>query len=131
MFVREGLSESVPIGSMPGVQQHSLDSMRGAIAQAAELGIGGVMLFGVPEHKDAEGSGAIDPQGILNVATRAAVAEAGDALVVQTDLCLDEFTDHGHCGVLRERIHPVTGATELVVDNDASLSAPRKGSEPI
>jgi porphobilinogen synthase len=124
--VREGLSESVPISSMPGVQQHSLDSMRRAIAQAAELGIGGVMLFGVPEHKDAEGSGAIDPNGILNVATRAAVAEAGDALVVQTDLCLDEFTDHGHCGVLRERTHPVTGVTERVVDNDASLERYRE-----
>ena len=126
MFVREGLSEPVPISSMPGVQQHSLDSMRRAIAAAAEVGIGGVMLFGVPEHKDAEGSGAIDPNGILNVATRAAVAEAGDALVVQTDLCLDEFTDHGHCGVLRERTHPVTGATELIVDNDASLERYRE-----
>jgi porphobilinogen synthase len=126
MFVREGVSESVPISSMPGVQQHSLDSMRRAIAQAAELGIGGVMLFGVPEHKDAEGSGAIDPNGILNVAARAAVAEAGDALVVQTDLCLDEFTDHGHCGVLRERTHPVTGVTERVVDNDASLERYRE-----
>ncbi|TQO19958.1 porphobilinogen synthase [Rhodoglobus vestalii] len=126
MFVREGLSEPVPISSMPGVQQHSLDSMRRAIAAAAELGIGGVMLFGVPENKDAEGSGAIDPNGILNVATRAAIAEAGDALVVQTDLCLDEFTDHGHCGVLRERIHPVTGETELIVDNDASLERYRE-----
>ncbi|QAV70730.1 porphobilinogen synthase [Salinibacterium sp. UTAS2018] len=126
MFVREGLSEPVPISSMPGVQQHSLDSMRRAIAEAAELGVGGVMLFGVPEHKDAEGSGAIDPNGILNVATRAAVAEAGDALVVQTDLCLDEFTDHGHCGVLRERIHPVTGTSELIVDNDASLERYRE-----
>ncbi|EAR26211.1 delta-aminolevulinic acid dehydratase [marine actinobacterium PHSC20C1] len=126
MFVREGLSESVPISSMPGVQQHSLDSMRRAIAQAAELGIGGVMLFGVPEHKDAEGSGAIDPNGILNVATRAAVAEAGDALVVQTDLCLDEFTDHGHCGVLRKRTNLATGVTELIVDNDASLERYRE-----
>jgi len=126
MFVREGLTESVPISSMPGVQQHSLDSMRRAIAEAAELGIGGVMLFGVPENKDAEGSGAIDPQGILNVATRAAVAEAGEALVVQTDLCLDEFTDHGHCGVLRKRTNLATGATELIVDNDASLERYRE-----
>jgi len=126
MFVREGLSEPVPISSMPGVQQHSLDSMRRAIAQAAELGIGGVMLFGVPENKDAEGSGAIDPKGILNVATRAAVAEAGDALVVQTDLCLDEFTDHGHCGVLRKRTNLATGVTELIVDNDASLERYRE-----
>ncbi len=112
MFVREGATEPLPISSMPGVVQHSLDSMRRAIAEAAELGVGGIMLFGVPEHKDAVGSGATDPNGILNVATRAAVAEAGDALVVQTDLCLDEFTDHGHCGVLD---------ADGRVDNDASL----------
>ncbi len=112
LFVREGLAEPVAISSMPGVVSHSLDSMRAAIAEAASLGVGGVMLFGVPEHKDAVGSGATDPNGILNVATRAAVAEAGDALVVQTDLCLDEFTDHGHCGVL-----DANGR----VDNDASL----------
>jgi porphobilinogen synthase len=112
MFVREGATEATPIASMPGVVQHSLDSMRAEIARAAAAGIGGVMLFGVPEHKDAVGSGATDPDGILNVATRAAVAEAGDALVVQTDLCLDEFTDHGHCGVLDAQGR---------VDNDASL----------
>ena len=100
MFVREGITEPVAIGSMPGVVHHSLDSLKGAIAGAAEAGIGGVMLFGVPLEKDAVGSGATDPDGILNAGTRVAVAEAGDALVVQTDLCLDEFTDHGHCGVL-------------------------------
>jgi porphobilinogen synthase len=112
MFIREGAKEPVPIGSMPGLVQHSLDSFERALVEAAEAGIGGVMLFGVPEEKDATGSGAVDPQGILNVATRAAVAAVGDALVVQTDLCLDEFTDHGHCGVLDGN-----GA----VDNDASL----------
>jgi len=112
LFVREGTTEAIPISSMPGVVQHSLDSLRGAIAEAASLGLGGVMLFGIPEHKDAIGSGATDPDGILNMATRVAVAEAGDALVVQTDLCLDEFTDHGHCGVL-----DANGR----VDNDASL----------
>ena len=112
MFVREGASEAVPIGSMPGVVQHSLDSFRVALTDAASAGIGGVMLFGVPEHKDAEGSGATDPAGILNVATRVAVEEVGDALVVQTDLCLDEFTDHGHCGVLD---------ADGRVDNDATL----------
>ena len=100
MFVREGIGEPVPIGSMPGVMQHSLDSLKTELAAASAAGIGGVMLFGVPEHKDAIGSGATDEDGILNVATRLAVAEVGDALVVQTDLCLDEFTDHGHCGVL-------------------------------
>ncbi|WP_411699264.1 porphobilinogen synthase [Conyzicola sp.] len=112
MFVREGISEPVAIGSMPGVVHHSLDSLKGAIAAAAEAGIGGVMLFGVPLEKDAIGSGATDPDGILNLATRVAVQEAGGALVVQTDLCLDEFTDHGHCGVLDD-----TGR----VDNDATL----------
>ncbi|MDY0910922.1 porphobilinogen synthase [Microbacterium sp. CFBP9034] len=117
MFVREGAGAPVPISSMPGVVQHTTESFKGAIADAAAAGIGGVMLFGVPEHKDAVGSGATDPDGILNVATRIAVAEAGDALVVQTDLCLDEFTDHGHCGVLD---------AEGRVDNDASLERYRE-----
>ena len=112
LFVREGLSEQVPIGSMPGVAQHSIDSLRAAAVEAAEAGVGGVMLFGVPAVRDARGSGADDPQGILNVATEALAAEVGDALVVQTDLCLDEFTDHGHCGVL---------AADGSVDNDATL----------
>lgn len=113
MFIREGMDEPVPIGSMPGVLQHSLDSFREALHGAAEAGIGGVMLFGVPEHKDADGSGADDPDGILNVATRIAAEEVGDRLVVQTDLCLDEFTDHGHCGVLDAKGR---------VDNDATLA---------
>lgn len=112
MFVREGIAEAVPIGSMPGIVQHSLDSLRAAAAEAAEAGVGGVMLFGVPAVRDAQGSGADDPRGILNVATEALAAEVGDALVVQTDLCLDEFTDHGHCGVL---------ASDGSVDNDATL----------
>lgn len=112
VFVREGIREPQPIVSMPGVVQHTLDSLKGAVNEAAEAGIGGIMLFGVPETRDAVGSGATDPDGILNAATRAAVAEAGDALVVQTDLCLDEFTDHGHCGVL-----DAAGR----VDNDATL----------
>jgi len=112
LFVAEGAVEPRPIASMPGVVQHSTESLRAALARAATAGIGGVMLFGVPEHKDPTGSGATDPDGILNVATRIAAAEAGDALVVQTDLCLDEFTDHGHCGVLDDQGR---------VDNDASL----------
>ncbi|WP_104089866.1 porphobilinogen synthase [Cryobacterium sp. N19] len=111
MFVREG-DEQRPISSMPGVVQHSIDSARRAVVQAAEAGVGGVMLFGVPEVRDAIGTGATDPKGILNLATRALVDEIGDALVVQTDLCLDEFTDHGHCGVLAADGH---------VDNDATL----------
>jgi porphobilinogen synthase len=112
LFVREGAREPVPIASMPGVVQHTRASARAAVAAAAQSGLGGVMLFGVPEHKDATGSGALDPQGILNVAIADAVAEVGDALVVMSDLCLDEFTDHGHCGVLDEHGR---------VDNDATL----------
>lgn len=112
LFVREGITEPVQIGSMPGVAQHSLDSLRAAAVEAAEAGVGGVMLFGVPAVRDAVGSGADDPRGILNVATEALSTEVGDALVVQTDLCLDEFTDHGHCGVL---------AADGSVDNDATL----------
>jgi len=112
VFVREGASEPMPIRSMPGVVQHTRDSVRKAAAEAAELGLGGIMLFGVPTHKDAVGSGALDPDGILNVAIRDVVAEVGDTLPVMADLCLDEFTDHGHCGVLTP-----SGA----VDNDATL----------
>ncbi|GAA1606518.1 porphobilinogen synthase [Leucobacter chromiireducens] len=112
VFVREGLSEPQPISAMPGVQQHSLDSVRAVAEAAASAGVGGIMLFGVPAERDARGSAADDPAGILNLATRAVVEEAGDALVVQTDLCLDEFTSHGHCGVL-----DASGE----VDNDATL----------
>lgn len=112
MFVREGAGDAVAIGSMPGVVKHSLDSFRAALVDAAAAGVGGVMLFGVPQSKDAVGSGATNPDGILNVATRIAAEEVGDALVVQSDLCLDEFTDHGHCGML---------AVDGSVDNDATL----------
>jgi porphobilinogen synthase len=117
IFVREGVREPMPIASMPGVVQHSLDSLKGAIAEAAAAGVGGVMLFGVPQIRDAVGSAGTDPEGILNVATRVAREEAGGALVVQTDLCLDEFTDHGHCGVL----DPLGR-----VDNDATLERYRE-----
>jgi porphobilinogen synthase len=112
MFVAEGSSAPRPIASMPGVVQHTRESARKAYAEAAELGIGGVMLFGVPERKDAVGSGALDPDGILNVALADARAEVGDELLVMADLCLDEFTDHGHCGVLD---------ADGRVDNDATL----------
>ena len=112
VFVREGAAGPTPISSMPGVVQHSRDSLRKAVAEAAQLGLGGVMLFGVPTHKDARGSGAVDPDGILNVAIADCVAEVGDALPVMADLCLDEFTDHGHCGLL---------TPEGTVDNDATL----------
>lgn len=112
LFVAEGLTEPRPITSMPGVVQHTRESARSVYASAAALGLGGVMLFGVPKHKDASGSGALDPDGILNVALRDARAEVGDDTLVMADLCLDEFTDHGHCGVLDDQGR---------VDNDATL----------
>ncbi len=112
LFVREGLSEPRPIQAMPGVVQHTLPTLQKAAVEAAELGLGGVMLFGVPETKDAVGSGAIDPHGILNVAIAQVKAEVGDSISVMSDLCIDEFTDHGHCGVLAE---------DGTVDNDATL----------
>jgi porphobilinogen synthase len=112
MFVAEGLAEPAPITTMPGVVQHTRDSLRKAAVEAVESGVGGLMLFGVPTTKDSRGSGADDPQGILNVAIADVVAEVGDATVVMSDLCLDEFTDHGHCGVLSD---------DGSVDNDATL----------
>ncbi|WP_345520855.1 porphobilinogen synthase [Nocardioides conyzicola] len=114
LFVREGLAEPKPISSMPGVVQHTRDSLLKAVAEAADLGLGGVMLFGIPETKDATGSGGIDPAGVLNLAITDVVAEVGDALTVMSDLCLDEFTDHGHCGVL---------TADGRVDNDRTLAA--------
>jgi porphobilinogen synthase len=114
MFVREGASEPAPIASMPGVVQHTRESLRKAAAEAVAAGVGGLMLFGVPERKDAAGSGGADPDGVLNVALRDVRAEVGDATVVMADTCLDEFTDHGHCGVL-----DAAGR----VDNDATLTA--------
>ncbi len=100
MFVAEDATEPREISSMPGVVQHTRDSLKKAAAEAVEAGIGGVMLFGLPAVKDAVGSGAIDPHGILNVAITDVVGEVGNQLTVMSDLCLDEFTDHGHCGVL-------------------------------
>ena len=116
VFVREGIEEPVPISSMPGVVQHTVDSLVEEARACVAAGLGGIMLFGVPETKDARGSGADDPEGILNLATRAVVDAVGDDLVVMTDLCLDEFTDHGHCGVLA-----TDAAGRTVVDNDATL----------
>jgi porphobilinogen synthase len=111
-FVAEGAEAPRPISSMPGVVQHSRESLRKAAAEAAAAGVGGIMLFGVPAHRDATGSGATDPEGILNVALHDVRSEVGDAVPVMADTCLDEFTDHGHCGVLDD-----AGA----VDNDATL----------
>ncbi|WP_405429372.1 porphobilinogen synthase [Micromonospora sp. NBC_00617] len=114
MFVKEGLTEPRAIGSLPGVLQHSRDSLRKAATEAVQAGVGGIMLFGVPERRDPTGSGGLDPNGILNVAIRDVVSEVGDSTVVMSDLCLDEFTSHGHCGVL---------TADGEVDNDATLAA--------
>ena len=113
MFVREGIDAPVPVGSMPGVVQHTRETLRKAATEAVAAGVGGLILFGVPAERDATGSAGIDPHGILNAALRDVRAEVGDAIVVMADLCLDEFTDHGHCGVLDARGE---------VDNDATLA---------
>ncbi|MBV9380019.1 MAG: porphobilinogen synthase [Streptosporangiaceae bacterium] len=112
VFIKEGITEPRPIGSMPGVVQHTRDSLRKAAAEAAQAGVGGVIVFGVPAAKDGRGSAADDPAGISQLALSDLRAEAGDALVVMADLCLCEYTDHGHCGI-------VTPAGD--VDNDATL----------
>ena len=112
LFLREGLTEPREIPSMPGVVQHTRDSLRKAAAEAVRNGVGGLMLFGIPERKDPRGEGALDPDGILQVALRDVVAEVGDSTVIISDLNLDEYTDHGHTGVLDD-----SGD----VDNDATL----------
>lgn len=112
MFVKETLREPAPLSGMPGVVQHTLDSLLTAAREAVAAGVGGLMLFGIPEIRDESGSQADDPDGILNRALRLLREELGDETVIMADLCLDEFTSHGHCGVLDE-----TGA----VDNDATL----------
>ncbi|MFW2514635.1 porphobilinogen synthase [Demequina sp. SO4-13] len=112
LFVREGTDEARPIASMPGVSQHPLARIGDEVRRAADAGLGAVMLFAIPETRDATGTQACATDGILNLAISAAVEAAGDDLVVMADLCLDEFTDHGHCGVL---------ADDGSVDNDATL----------
>ena len=112
LFVKEGIDHPAPIPSMPGVVQHTQESLRKEVRALADLGIPGVILFGVPARKDAVGSGGDDPGGVVQVALRNLRDEVGDRLVLMTDNCLDEYTDHGHCGIL-------TDAGE--VDNDATL----------
>ena len=112
VFVRDDIDEPREIAAMPGQYQHTIDSLRRAAAEAAEAGVGAIDLFGVPAHRDAIGSQAWAEDGILNRGLAAVRAEVGDALVVCADTCLDEFTDHGHCGLLDE---------EGSVDNDATL----------
>ena len=113
VFVKEGITEPAPISSMPGVVQHTRDSLKKSAVLAAQAGVGGLIVFGIPAVKDARGSGADDPAGIVQKALADLVSEVGDALVVMSDLCLDEYTDHGHCGLLT-----ATGE----VDNDATLA---------
>ena len=119
-FVADGLDAPREISSLPGVVQHTIDSLRREAAAAAGAGLGGIMLFGVPldADKDATGSCGVDPDGILNRALAAVRAEVGDDLVIMADTCLDEFTDHGHCGVLG-----TDPRGEQIVDNDATLVA--------
>ena len=112
VFVKEGIASPAAISSMPGVVQHTRDSLRKAAAEAAAAGVGGVMLFGIPAVKDARGSQADAADGIVQLALADVVSEVGDALVVMSDLCLDEYTDHGHCGLL---------TSDGSVDNDATL----------
>ena len=112
MFVKEGIDTPAEVSSMPGVHQHTLDSLRKAAHEAAEAGVGGLILFGIPAEKDERGSAADDPNGIMQRALRDLSSDLGDAIVLMTDLCLDEYTSHGHCGLL-------TPSGE--VDNDPTL----------
>ena len=112
LFVREGISSAQPITSLPGVVQHTLDSLRSEVVQLAELGVPAVILFGIPSVKDEVGSGAFDPAGIVQVALRDLQKEVGNDMVLMSDLCVDEYTSHGHCGVLNKNGD---------VDNDATL----------
>jgi porphobilinogen synthase len=112
LFVREGIEQPNPIASLPGVVQHTRESLRKEAARLVDLGVPALMLFGVPATKDARGSGAWDPDGIVQLALRDLRDEVGDQLVVMADLCLDEYTDHGHCGLVR---------ADGSVDNDATV----------
>jgi len=102
LFVKEGIDTPVPITSMPGVFQHTRDSLRKAAHEAVEAGVGGLIVFGIPADKDGRGSAADDPDGILSLAVRDLADDLGDSTVLISDLCLDEYTDHGHCGLLTE-----------------------------
>jgi porphobilinogen synthase len=117
LFVREGLDNAVPIASLPGVVQHSRASLRTEVAELISLGINSVILFGIPESKDAQGTGASDTDGIMQIVLRELRDEFGDQIVLMADLCLDEYTDHGHCGLL---------TPEGSVDNDATLQRYRE-----
>jgi porphobilinogen synthase len=112
LFVREAVSDPIPITSLPGVVQHTVDSLRREVNELAELGVRSVMVFGIPEHKDATGSASCASNGIAQVALEQLRADVGDDMVLIADLCVDEYTDHGHCGIIDEQGN---------VDNDATL----------
>lgn len=119
LFVREGISEPRPIESLPGVVQHSLESLVTEVVQLRDLGVRAVILFGVPEHKDETGSGCFDPDGIVQVALRRLRAEVGDDVVLMADLCVDEYTSHGHCGIVGD---------DGTVDNDSTVEIYCRGA---
>ena len=119
LFVREGIDEPVPIASLPGVVQHTRESLRKEVAELAALGVKGIVLFGVPARKDPVGSGAFDPDGIAQLALADLRGDVGDEIVLMADLCVDEYTDHGHCGVLDSQGR---------VDNDATLEVYAKAA---
>ena len=130
LFVREGIDQPVPIDSLPGVVQHTRESLRAEVSGLAQLGVKSVILFGVPSEKDAVGSGASDPNGIVQLALNDLRCEVGDDVVVMTDLCVDEYTDHGHCGIVDEHGSVDNDATiDLYVQ--AALAQARAGSQVV
>ncbi len=130
LFVREGIDQPVPIDSLPGVVQHTRESLRAEVSGLAQLGVKSVILFGVPSEKDAVGSGASDPDGIVQLALNDLRSEVGDDVVVMTDLCVDEYTDHGHCGIVDEHGSVDNDATiDLYVQ--AALAQARAGSQVV
>jgi len=130
LFVREGIDQAMPISSLPGVAQHTRDSLRAEVAGLANLGVKSVILFGVPETKDAVGSGAYDPDGIVQLALGDLRSEVGDDVVVMTDLCVDEYTDHGHCGIVDTHGNVDNDAT-LELYTQAALAQARAGSQVV
>ena len=130
LFVRQGIAEPLPIASLPGVVQHSRESLVKEVRELAELGVPAVVLFGVPASKDPSGSSAWDPDGIVQVAIRDVRDEVGDRIVLMADLCLDEYTDHGHCGVLDAAGQPDNDATTQLYARVAVAQA-RAGADVV
>ena len=130
LFVKEGITEAQPIHSLPGVVQHSLDSLEREVEELMTLGIRGVILFGVPEKKDDIGSGAFDPNGIVQVALGRLTKSAGDELVVMADLCVDEYSSHGHCGIV-DAHGEVDNDKTLEIYQRAALAQARAGAHVV